>query len=40
MKWPDQFKAIMWEAIADAARIRALSLTFRHQIRGVMEWLR
>jgi hypothetical protein len=23
MKWPDEFRAIMWEAIADAASIRA-----------------
>lgn len=23
MKWPAEFRAIMWEAIADAARIRA-----------------
>ncbi len=23
MKWPNEFRAIMWEAIADAARIRA-----------------
>jgi hypothetical protein len=23
MKWPDEFRAIMWEAIADTAAIRA-----------------
>ena len=23
MKWPNDFRAIMWEAIADAANIRA-----------------
>jgi hypothetical protein len=23
MKWPDEYRAIMWEAVADTARIKA-----------------